>query len=173
MNHVKKLIKGLFNLKSSVFIRNDQNSMYLRLISKGSITYLMKIGFKKGKKEQIDLPDWIVSNRDYTLSFLKGLADTDFSIYFRKSYPIISFKSKSKPLVENIFNFLKKEGFSLKNYYEEEKVDKRGYKNSKAYAIKLNGNKNMKLWLDLINFRNRRHLKKLVRMGQREFESRI
>ena len=105
------------------------------------------------------------------VSFLKGFADTDCSLYFRKNYPIISFTSKSKPLIESIFNFIKQEGFILKNYYREEKIDKRGYNNSITYNIKLNGNVNLKLWLTLINFRNHRHLKKMVEMGPAEFES--
>lgn len=163
--YVKKRIKHLFNLEPSYFIRNDQNTMYLRLISKGLITYLVKIGFKKGKKEQIEIPTWIISNRRYMQYFLKGIADTDCSIHFRKHYPIINFKSKSKPLVNSIFNFLKRENFKLKNFYKEKKIDKRGYKNSIVYSITLNGFKNMNLWLDSINFRNKRHLDRIWERG--------
>jgi len=57
---------------------------------------LIDIGFKKGRKGQIDIPKWIYSERKYMIYFIKGLADTDFSLHFRKSYPIIGFKSKSK-----------------------------------------------------------------------------
>lgn len=170
-NYLKKLIKNLFGIDPSFFIRRDQNSIYLRLISKGLINYLIKVGFKKGKKEQIGVPPWIILKRDYMIFLLKGLADTDFSIYFRKMYPIISFTSKSEPLVKCIFNFLKNEKFILNNYYREDRVDKRGYKNTFVYTIKLNGKKNFRLWLDLINFRNRRHLDKIVGMGPAEFES--
>ena len=164
-SYVKNLIKRLFNIESSFFIRNDQNSMYLRLISKGLVTYLIKIGFKKGKKEQIGIPKWITSNRNYMVSFLKGVADTDFSIHFRKNYPIISFGSKSKMLTKIIFNFLKDEGFQLKNYYKEKKIDKRGYNDSITYSVKLNGEKNLVLWLYLIAFRNKRHLYKIKKWG--------
>jgi len=165
MNYVKRMIKNLFNIKASFFTRKDQNSMYLRLISKGLIIYLIKIGFKKGRKNQINVPHWIISNREYMIYFIKGLADTDFSLYYRKRYPIVSFTSKSECLVKSVFNFLKKEEFMIKNYYKEERIDKRGYSNTIAYNIKLNGKKNLALWSRLINFRNKRHLKKMVGNG--------
>jgi hypothetical protein len=165
MNYVNEMVMSLFNLNPIFYIRNDQRTMYLRLISKGLINYLIKIGFKKGKKEQINMPAWIASNPEYVVAFLKGVADTDFSVHFRNAYPIISFKSKSKPLIKNVFHFLKRKGFILQNFYKEIKVDRRGYRNSIVYTIKLNGTKNLQLWQNLIGFRNQRHLKKLVRNG--------
>ena len=171
--YIKKLVERIFNLTPNYFVRKDQNSMYLRLISKGLVTYLIRIGFKKGRKNQINIPLWISSDRSYMISFIKGVADTDFSIHFRKEYPIISLASKSKPLVEGIFKFLKKEGFMIKNYYKEKRTDNRGYNNTEIYSIKLNGNKNLSSWLNLINFRNKKHIKKLAGMGPAEFESAI
>jgi len=112
--YVRELVKRLFSLESSFFRIKSQNSMYLRLISKGLINYLVEAGFKKGKKEQITIPSWIISNEDYMLHFIKGLIDTDGSIHFRGNYPIISFASKSHPLVAEVYAFLKREGFILR-----------------------------------------------------------
>ena len=63
-SYISRLVKDLFNLESSFSIKKGQNSMYLRLISKGLITYLTKIGFKRGKKGQIEIPKWITSNEE-------------------------------------------------------------------------------------------------------------
>jgi hypothetical protein len=172
--YVNNMINKLFNIKPTVYKRKKQNTMYLRILSKGILNYLLMIGFKKGKKEQIGIPSWIISDNDYMLAFLKGLADTDGSLYFRGGdYPIVSFTSKSEPLVRNVFNFLKEKGFNLTNYYKEDKVDKRGYNNSITYTIKLNGRKKFKLWSDLINFRNKRHLDKIKKWGRRNFQSKV
>jgi hypothetical protein len=161
-NHVSKIAKSLFNLYPYIGLRKNQNSIYLRLISKGLINYLVSIGFKKGRKEQIGVPEWILNNEDYMISFLKGIADTDCSLYFRGgSYPIIGFVSKSEPLIRNIFDFIQKKGFILSNYYKEKRIDKRGYNDTVVYTIKLNGRKNYDLWLNLIHFRNPRHLNKI------------
>ena len=172
--YVSRLIYQLFKIRPSIYKRKDQNSLYLRVISKGLIGYLVNIGFRLGKKNDINIPDWILSKKEYMYSFLKGLADTDCSIHFRGHYPIISFVTMSEPLVSHIFKFLKAEGFILKRYYREVKIDKRGFNNSQVYRIRLNGKFNLQLWLKNVNFRNLRHLRKLAeKMGTREFESRI
>ena len=98
--HVSSLILNLFCLKPSVYIRNDQNSMYLRLISKGLYYYLTAIGFKSGKKEQIGVPEWILTKKEYMISFMRGVADTDFSLHYRDEYPIISVSLKSLLLIQ-------------------------------------------------------------------------
>ncbi|MFH2028924.1 MAG: hypothetical protein ABIJ08_07315 [Nanoarchaeota archaeon] len=76
-------------------------------------------------------------------------------------------------MVKQIFNFLIEEGFILKKYYTEKRRDNRFKNDSVIYKIVLNGKKNLKLWLKLINFRNSRHLKKIKKMGPAEFESAI
>ena len=63
--------------------------------------------------------------------------------------------------MKTVFDFLKKERFVLKNYYKENKIDKRGYNDSITYRINLNGNKNLELWLNLIGFRNKRQFIKI------------
>jgi hypothetical protein len=160
-NHVAKLVKILFNLESSYSIKKGQNSIYLRLISKGLINYLSTIGFKKGRKGQIGIPEWILHDKTHMTFFLKGMIDTDGSIHFRGDYPIISISSKSEVLIKHLFNFIQKEGFKLKNYYKEERIEKRGYNNSVVYKVRLNGHENLNLWLKLVGFRNERHLNKL------------
>jgi len=171
-NYAKNLINDLFNLEPSFYLSKTRNSMNLRIISKGLITYLFRIGFKNGKKGQIEVPFWISSNRDLMLSFLKGIADTDCSIHFRENkYPIITFGSISKPLVSDVFNVLKKEQFELNNFYKETRFDRRTNKNYTIYKIRLNGHKNLKNWMKLISFRNSRHLNK-IKLGPLGFEPR-
>lgn len=160
--YVKNIISTLFNIKPSVVFRKNQNCMYLRVISKGLVNYLTSIGFKKGVKKEIPVPKWI--NENYMHSFIRGFTDTDGSIYFRKDYPkypIISIASISKPLIETIFDFIKKEGFRINKFYEEKQIDNRTGKISKICKIKLYGTKNLDLWEKKINFRNKRHSNKI------------
>jgi hypothetical protein len=157
--NVSNLVKGLFGFLPSIYIRKDQNSMYLRIISKSVYEFLLVVGFKKGKKEEIGVPSWICADRMLMLAFLKGLADTDFSLHYRKDYPIISLSLKSKTLIEAVFGFLSSNGFRLTNYYKEVKIDKRGYSNTTIYKIRLNGEYNFRLWMEMIGFRNSRQKK--------------
>ena len=169
--YTRNLVYKLFNLESSYSYKKGQNTMNLRLISKGLVNFLLKVGFKKGRKEQIGIPQWILENNRYIIAFIKGLADTDFSIYYRKKYPIISMASKSEKLIRTLFTYLKDNNFMLTNYYKENKIDKRGYNDSIVYKIVLNGHNNFRKWMKTIGFRNTRHIKKVVEMGPVEFES--
>lgn len=154
-SYVLSLIERLFNIKPSIVKRKNQNTMYLRLISKGLINYLIMLGFPRGRKQQITIQGWILSKREYMLNFLRGFADTDGCIKFRKDYPIIALTSKSRLLITSIFDFLLSESFSLKSFYVDNSV----------FRIYLNGHRNLKLWLDLVSFRNTRHIKKIRKNG--------
>jgi hypothetical protein len=172
-SYVTSLVKKLFNLVATTHKKKDQNSLCLRLISKGLVNYLVYVGFKKGRKEQIGIPNWINSSRNYMFSFIKGLADTDCSIHYRKDYPIISFTSKSEVLVSEVFNFLKQEGFLTKNYYKETRHDVRFKSPSIVYRLRLNGRENLRLWFKYIYFRNKRHLIKIKKWDLRNLNPRF
>lgn len=63
-NHVSNIVKELFNLNSSIYKSKNENSIRLNLSSKGLANYMIYLGFKKGKKEQISIPSWILLNKE-------------------------------------------------------------------------------------------------------------
>lgn len=183
LNYVSPMVYSLFHLAPKVVIRKDQQTMYLRIMSKGFLQYLALVGFKYGKKEQIEIPKWVVQNENYLFAFTQGLADTDFSLSLidrkqkkYKYYPRVSLKLKSKPVVKSLEKWLRIKGFPLTTSYDVLTKDKRGYKPSIAHYLHINGRKNLKRWMDFISFRNKRHLdkyEKYKKMGMRGFEPRI
>ena len=167
--YVKKLIKDLFNINCKIYYKKHQNTICVRVLSKGLYNYLLLIGFKSGKKEQIGIPNWIVETNKLMIPFIKGLIDTDGSLMLTKKpskksefYPIISIKVKSKILVLQTGAFLQKYGFRVNIIEDELRIDKRGYKNSLISSVILSGRKNLDLWMTQINFRNKRHLNKYM-----------
>ena len=166
-NYVSNLINALFNIVPTVYLRKDQNTRYLRLLSKGLISYLISIGFKKGRKGNIPVPNWILDNDVYQLYFIKGLADTDFSLMLmnkpskkNKYYPIVSFTNKSNNLINQVSKYLNKEGFNVNVSYNDIKKDKRGYNYTVSSRLTLSGRNNLSLWMIKVGFRNIRHLVK-------------
>jgi len=166
-NYATNLIKKLFNVNPSIYLKKNQNTRYVRILSKGIFNYLLKIGFKKGKKEQISIPKWIKNNDEFMIYFIKGLADTDFSLVLVKKpsikfeyYPIVSLKMKSKILVKEVGNFLKKEGFKINIIEDEIQKDKRGYNDSVTSSLRISGRSNLEKWIKEIGFRNKKHLDK-------------
>lgn len=141
-SYVKNLIKNLFNLEPSYTIRSEQNTCRVRVCSKGLIQYLERIGFVKGKKEQIKIPEWIFKNDSFMKYFVRGLVDTDGSLMLfasKNNYPAISITSKSKILISQISTWLIKKGFKITNE-NLIRYDKRGFTSSTT-KVRLNGRK--------------------------------
>ena len=159
-NYVSFLIKSLFNINSNIILRNDQNTMCLRICSKTLVKFIESIGFPTGKKGQIGIPNWILRNKDYMLAFMKGLFDTDGSLALkkgrakkRKYEPCIKITSSSKQLRNLSYDFLIKQGFNLSKYKE--------FKDTGiTYSLQIFKQANIPKWMNLIGSSNEKHLAK-------------
>lgn len=169
-NYVSNLVKKLFNISPKIYYAKEQNTMYLRILSKGLFNYLIFLGFKSGRKEQIGILEILKNNKNFIKYFVKGLADTDFSLKLMnkpskksKYYPIIALRVKSKRLVFEVGKFLKEEGFIINIIEDEILIDKRGYNSTVSSSIILSGRKNLAKWMSDISFRNQSYLDKYRR----------
>ena len=165
--YIKKLIRSLFNLECKIYYKKNENTTCVRLLSKGLFQYLVSLGFKTGKKEQIGIPNWILNDNKLMCAFIKGLIDTDGSLMLIKKvskksnyYPIISIKLKSKMLINQVGTFLKNSDFIVNIIEDEIIVDKRGYNNTLISSVIVSGRKNLDLWMNTLSFRNKKHLDK-------------
>jgi len=113
---VKKLFEKLF--KTNVSVLKNKKSPIIDVIvsSKSLVDHLQKLGLPMGDKirQQIDIPSWIKNNNDYKTACLRGIFDTDGSIYLDKhiyndrEYKSINidFTSASRPLLDTIYQSL-------------------------------------------------------------------
>ncbi len=114
---VKKLIKSLFGIKPVIYALSSpvsKNVIRLVVSSVRLVEFLEKNKIKKGSKvkNQVDVPDWIKKDINYSKSCLRGLVDTDGGIYYHqhsngrwKSFNVgLCFTNKSKSLL----NFVEK-----------------------------------------------------------------
>jgi hypothetical protein len=165
--YINRLFLNLFNIRPKLYQRKKQNSAYLRVRSKGIFYFLKQTGFVTGKKEQISIPSWIPKNKQYMISFIRGLVDTDGSVVLKRRYqsephyPVINIVSKSKILINTVYAWLKQNGFSGWQG-KETKKDKRTGKVTQNYRLELNGKKNLAKWLKEIGFSNPHKLKKAL-----------
>ena len=83
--------------------------------SKEVVETLNRLGLPLANKNNIRIPDVIKENKNLAIigSFLRGLGDTDFSVYVKKgpyrkrySYPIITTTFSNEPLCNEIVNLL-------------------------------------------------------------------
>jgi intein/homing endonuclease len=151
VGYVSEMIKRLFNLKPVVKARNGEHTFNVIVCSKGISNFLISMGLPNGeKKNNMRIPKWIIKNKGFIRSFLRGLMDTDGSLFFAKrgtyktnSYPVIEFKLADKNFVNDITESLKLLGFSsvLKS-------------KDNWYKIQLNGRIKVERWAEEIGFEN-------------------
>jgi hypothetical protein len=105
-----------------------------------------------------------MNDLNLTLSFIKGVADTDFSLIYRKrktkkSWPRITADMKSKQMINQISTILLKIGIKVAGPYQRNRF--RNNSPYTTYQIDINGHRNFELWMKHIGFRNIKHLKKI------------
>jgi len=162
-SYVAGIIKELFNIQACQIEKKYQNSIYLRVRSKAIFNYLFENGFKKGRKEQIGVPLWIIKNDVLMQSFVKGFFDTDGCLSIKnkegKKYPTISISSKSKKLIKIIRRYVTSKCINS-CFIKDVRTDERFSKQKIVYKIEVNGFVNIERWFELIGSSNKRNLNK-------------
>ena len=160
------LITNLFNINPyfSEDIKSTSIKTYFR--SKLIFNFLTKIvGLPKGPKTNIKVPQLILnSNKKIKISFLRGLADTEFSLTFKKRYklkhyyPSISYATPNKILIKQIYKMISELNipFSLGLDY----ITKRKNKILMTNHLHLYGKTNLIKWMDQIGFDSSKHITK-------------
>jgi hypothetical protein len=118
--YVIDLLTHLFGVTPAVYQYKDKTKRMVKDITisrKGLIVYLSSIGLIAGNKvhHQVDIPGWILDNEEYSLACVRGLIDTDGSIFTHRytvrgkiyKYKKITFTNKSKPLLNSVYTILK------------------------------------------------------------------
>jgi len=159
---LKKLIKGLFN-KDVKIVKTNKGTVKSYLRSKAILSFLNQVcGVSYSPKNNIKIPDIItISNKEIKRSFLKGLADTDFSFTFKKrknyDYPVIYFQTYSKSLYESTRLLLEELGFKVHGAY------RKSYRYDKvfdSYYLTISGRSQFGKWVNEIGFGSLNHITK-------------
>lgn len=127
------------------------------------LTTILKIPAGEGKCEKISIPEVILRDWNLTKHFIRGVVDTDGSIFTAKKpgiehYPSIEITTTSHTLASQIKESLIEHGFRVAKIWSyKSKTSKRT-----AYKIPLNGKENVKNWIKKIGFSNPYKLKRAI-----------
>lgn len=103
-NRVKQMLEDCLARDPKEENLNEVNALNIKIYGKEVVEAMESIGLSAGNKveNQVSVPEWIKEDRDLTRACLRGLIDTDGSIYERKKgEKIVYFKNKSKPLLRD------------------------------------------------------------------------
>lgn len=111
--YVTRLIKRLFAVEHIISKRKDSLGADIVISSANVIDFLLKQGLRAGNKvkNQVDIPAWIKTDMEFQKACLRGLVDTDGSLYCHRykvnnkwyEYLKLDFTSCSKPLLRSVY----------------------------------------------------------------------
>lgn len=117
--YTKKLASNCFNIKFKFKESNKKNSAFIYFCNKYLTQKLLELGLKRGNKikNSLGIPPWIKENRKYSVNCIRGLVDTDGTIYSckRDKAVYIGFTNKNKQLMEDFKEITSNLGYSFAN----------------------------------------------------------
>lgn len=143
---IKNIVKNLKIIfpKNKVSTINKGNALDISVYSndlEGVLGWKAKGGSKIVQK--VSVPDWIKQNINYRKECLRGLFQTDGSLYNDRGYQMANFTSVGYTLIKDVEHMLKEIGFENKT----RKIIDRG---RIKYVIRIS--KNTKKFVELVNF---------------------
>lgn len=158
----KKIMNPIFG-KDVNYKEHPKVGIYgFHIFDKKLVDFFKQLGISSGTKINIHIPKAILKDKILLKRFIRGLFDTDGSIYFEKSYtskhlmnnhPIIQFGTVSLNLSIDVYNFLKKLGLNPRI--------KRPHKGKKdkniVYLIILYRKNDINYYINEIGFKNPKH----------------
>ena len=153
---VTTLIKELFEVPVGIH-RSKRAAVFNYVVSRtGLVLFLEKIGLKRGNKvkHQVDIPDWIKRNREYSIACVRGLVDTDGCVFTHRykvkgkpyAYKKLLFTSRSEPLRQSVFSILQNLGIRVR-------LDN-------GYDARIDSKEHMEKYFQIVGSHNPKHLKR-------------
>ena len=154
LDYLKNLCKKIFNLDTKENISLKYNGRCLNLYSKELVKFFIQMGINPGNKikNQSTIPLWIFKKNSYLKACLRGLIDTDGSIFkMSNKDPClirISFINYNSQLLEDTRGAFIKLGF-----HPSKIINKKRFYISRQMEIKK--------YLKEIGFSNKKHINRL------------
>jgi len=157
------ILEIIYSKKPKIYLKKNERTILLVLNSKKVIEQKINLGLPTGNKITLrKIPRFIEKDRKLTLHFLRGLADADFLVTFKKNKkgihtePRIEYFTNNSVLANFVHNSLKSIGFrcSLESSLR--------CKKHTEYRIRIYGKKHLQLWMEKIGFFNPKHLSKIL-----------
>ncbi len=151
-NYVSNLIEDLFKIKTRIYKSPNQNAIVINAQGKKLVEFLESRGLIPGNKirSQVTIPKWIKENKSFLRVCLRGLYDTDGSVYKltnQNSFQF-SFRNYNTTLLKDVREALISLGINPSQI-------------SKGNEITITKKSELRKFLNGIGFSNSKHLNKV------------
>ena len=174
--NISKLIKEIFNIDITPKFFSYWKVYGVGMYKKEIIKTLLSFDLKKGKKvDTAQVPNWILQNKRFFFDFLRGLFDTDGSIFCQRDYTKYASKYNSKyhtriririssispKLIDQIYNEL-----NILNFKCTKRKLLRGFKhnrnNHNVHILEINNSKWINEFFKKVKPANPKHITKYL-----------
>jgi hypothetical protein len=115
--YLRSLFRHLFGLSSTIRVRPGTAEGVVTASSRGLVELLETLGLARGDKveHQVGVPEWIWCEAAYQSACLRGLMDTDGSVYqyihrvngYTYRHVALAFSNRSRPLLDFVERLLR------------------------------------------------------------------
>lgn len=152
LRYLYGLIKVLFGASPKHIERFDRGVYVIYLGSVELVRFLREMGLVSNKvREQVDLPKWILKDKEWGRAFLRGFFDTDGSIYKLRFGVQMSFCNHSIPLLRSTRKIL------LNLDYHPSEIS--------AWKVYLTRKSDLHHYAENVGFSNKKHLRRGKELG--------
>ena len=154
---VVRLMKKLFGVRPHIYHRPDDSINDIVLSRRELVEFLHELGLPIGNKvkQQFDIPHWIKRSKPFAIACVRGLVDTDGSVFThsyvvngkRYRYKKLSFTSRSRPLQVSVAKILADLGMSP---------------HISGYDVRLDSIADVKKYFTIVGSHNPKHLKRYL-----------
>ena len=167
-DHYIQRIKPIFDAlyKTNISLREmPSNSVYgFQAWSSDLIKFKQKLGLPIGKKFNIVIPDAFLNDDSFIKAVIRGIFDTDGSIYLerknKKIYPRVYITTISEGLANQLLSLLKSLGLNATKYSQ---LSNKEFNRQRAFIITLRGEEMLNRFIKEISPKNPKHLEKYKR----------
>jgi hypothetical protein len=166
--YIIHLLKKVYNPKHiRKIIVKGTNYYYINVNSKEILLFKKDVlGLPLGPKGNMSIPHQILNSTNLFIPFLRGLFDTDGSIWFERRkkkihyYPKIKIELKSKNIILQCLNKLRELEFNVSASFDL--IQTKKGKRFKTHRIVINGVKSLEKWWSLIGSKNPKNITKYL-----------
>ena len=150
---IKRIVESLQSLfpenKVGLVLREKSHATDVSIYS-NHLELLLGWSAKNGSKfaQNVSVPEWIKHKREYRINCLRGLVETDGSIYIDRKYKMVNFTSNINRLARDAEDMILSLGFKP-HFYEKPPRKSKYYLNQQTcYQVRLS--KNVAKFLELV-----------------------
>lgn len=159
---IRPIVKREFGVEGYLKKRVKRNCVYF-VMGNPIFDFLQKAGFPVGKKLQLRIPEVILQNLEFSKACIRGIFNTDGSIYSRYSkqyaqhtrlydYLVIQFKLNSKEVLEQIRSTFEQVGISANQIISERN----------SYVLRITRQKDIDKFIEVIRPSNMYHVERYI-----------